>query len=77
MDLIHIALCYPDLESGFTNPKHVLKLCRKFSRGTQSQKRKFEKFDFSRKSSPKKLYLNYNILPNVALSDSRKLSTQL
>ena len=31
---------------------------------------------FSRKSSPKKLYLSQNILPDVALRVSRKFSTQ-
>ena len=34
-------------------------------------------FDFSRKSSPKKLYFSQNILADVALSVSRKFSTQL
>ena len=36
MDLIQSALRSPDLGDGFTYPEHVLKLCRKFSRGTQS-----------------------------------------
>ena len=80
MDLIQSAMCSPNRGDGFSWQEHPYK--RTLNQIRTKSKTFFidgnlKIFDFSRKSSPKKLYLSQNILPDVALSVSRKFSTQL